>query len=575
MRNVQLSMTTSRKNDTKTQNYPQNRSGEWTIRASSLRKNSKHSDKACSAAISPSSISKHDTVRREDELEEDHKSPKHSSASAMSPTSQEIACLCKEDDGGMIWSPYLTNENNANEVTSEPPSQFNGWMDELSNSSSTKPEPQNLKAEIRKNSSTSGERNHEREDEWTRKEETLMNSLRKSKRTADNLRKELHSLREEFKRFRSEYRGNTPKAQLALKSILKSEIARPLEMVTDRIGLVFKVCSLWSTLNELKKTLENPNQKRGKMSMMMCHREGVSRDLGFPVKPEALTEKAQLLVAKLNQALGNPGVNVIGVISVTPQEMNITELFHNSPTNVIWINVTDSPIVVKISSSEESRTELLNPGFGITVGKRRPFIEVSVSCGPSNFEDLFQINPTNRGLGILCLTACTNNPSSWLNALNAETPAEPKWNHREMSIDSGKVRPPIRARLEILGIPLRRKAIIRVAPIKDAGLPSTYLESKVSLFKEWIENMKILKPDLALPELKSVVPEWETPRSGNRFKVLLASFKSDHSLSIMLDLLHGSKIDILSGFPEELETIRDKIYVSLVNPYRRRGRTKM
>ena len=178
-------------------------------------------------------------------------------------------------------------------------------------------------------------------------------------------------------------------AQLALKSLLEDDMVRPLEMANDRIGLVFRLCSLRSTLYELRKTLQNPNLKWGQMSMMMCRREGVNRDLGFPVKQKALTEGARILASKLNDALGNPGVDVIGLINVMSEEINITKLLHNSPTNAIWINVTDSPILFKISSKVASRTELLNPGFGITLGKRRSFLEVSISCGPSNFEDLF------------------------------------------------------------------------------------------------------------------------------------------------------------------------------------------
>ena len=37
----------------------------------------------------------------------------------------------------------------------------------------------------------------------------------------------------------------------------------------------------------------------------------------------------------------------------------------------------------------------------------------------------------------------------------------------------------------------------------------------------------------------------------------------------MRDLLHGSKMDLLEGLPKELENVRDKIYVSLLNPHRR------
>ena len=87
--------------------------------------------------------------------------------------------------------------------------------------------------------------------------------------------------------------------------------------------------------------------------------------------------------------------------------------------------------------------------------------------------------------------------------------------------------------------------------------------------EEWVKNLKKIQPTLTLPELDKVISEWETPRSGDRFKILKLCFKSDEGLEIMKDLLYGSKLDIIEGFPTELEEARKKIHVSLS---RHRGR---
>ena len=70
-------------------------------------------------------------------------------------------------------------------------------------------------------------------------------------------------------------------------------------------------------------------------------------------------------------------------------------------------------------------------------------------------------------------------------------------------------------------------------------------------------------------QLEKVVPSWETSRNGNRFRILKILFKSEQGLTTMRDLLHGSKMDLLEGLSKELENVRDKIYVSLLNPHRR------
>ena len=113
--------------------------------------------------------------------------------------------------------------------------------------------------------------------------------------------------------------------------------------------------------------------------------------------------------------------------------------------------------------------------------------------------------------------------------------------------------------------------MIRLAPIKGAGLHPTFLESKVKVIENWIANVRRLKPSLVLPELDKVIPIWEKPRDGDRFKILRILFKSEEGLNTMFDLLHGSKADLVEGFPLELQEVREKIYLSLPRSRGREG----
>ena len=159
--------------------------------------------------------------------------------------------------------------------------------------------------------------------------------------------------------------------------------------------------------------------------------------------------------------------------------------------------------------------------------------------------------------------------------------------NREMSLDptvhlptslykSSRIKPvkfdkrgkSIQDRLHRLGHPLKWKASIRIAPLKDSGLPLNILESKVPLIEKWLTNLKGLKSDLPLPEIESVSSKWEIPRDGDRVKIVRICFKTETGIGIMKDLMYGSKLNLVEGFPEELETLRDKIYVSESRPRR-------
>ena len=112
--------------------------------------------------------------------------------------------------------------------------------------------------------------------------------------------------------------------------------------------------------------------------------------------------------------------------------------------------------------------------------------------------------------------------------------------------------------------------MIRIAPTRDSNQNTDFLETKINAVEMWVNNMKSLKPTLVLPELENITTAWETPRNGNRFKILKLCFKDGTGLDTMKDLLYGSKLDLLEGLPRELEKIREQIYVSVKHSFGRR-----
>ena len=133
-----------------------------------------------------------------------------------------------------------------------------------------------------------------------------------------------------------------------------------------------------------------------------------------------------------------------------------------------------------------------------------------------------------------------------------------------MSAGRNLDRPHLRDRLLASGAQLRNRSMIRLAPLKSAGLPADFLDSKASTIKEWVMNIKRLNPKLRLPVLDEIVPAWETSKDGNRFKILRVCFKSNEGLETMRDLLLGSKAGLVEGLPHELSTARRYIFVSQI-----------
>ena len=360
--------------------------------------------------------------------------------------------------------------------------------------------------------------------------------------------------------------------KIALLNIKKWDSVRPLKLGNAELGLVLKVDCLKKPLTEIRDHIADLLPEEEESLFALVKGDGSCDEHSFPTKPYITTKVLKSMIEKFDLELGKPGVNVAGLLKVTAKECNVSTLLSKTPSNVIWFNAGDSPLLIKISSKEQRGTMLIYPGYAFVLGQHKTNYSVYISSFSSTMDSLFKSGKDEAQPYAICFTTGAFRKSSWLNALNSVNPEKQLQDiqtDREMSLDPELERPNIRERLQVLGIPLRKRSMIRLAPMKSAELPADFLETKVSLIRDWVKNIKRLNTSVILPDLDEVVPEWETPRNGNPFKIIRVFFKTEKGLETMRDLLHGSKVGLINGLPQELFLVREKIYVSQKRP---RGR---
>ena len=406
----------------------------------------------------------------------------------------------------------------------------------------------------------------QKEKEWLKREEALLNSLKTYKKEVCNLKGQVSKLVKQ----RDQLQSKTPSPCISsLSSILASEKVCSIEKGNSRIGLVMKIGNLKKYLESLQNCLSNWILD-SKKSLIFGVGEGSCNNARFPVAPRPLTPLSRTILSDLNEEFGRPGVNVVGMLKLSSSGINVSDLLKTNPMNVIWVNAGESPIIVKLlTNHQENKTMLLNPGLALVLGKQKLWKDIVFSSLPDSLDNLYEANSNHHQSHVLCFTAGTDVPDSWLNALNSDNAGHPESKSPHCNANRSRKRPSIRERLVNAGIELRKKIAIRVAPLKSSDLPFDYLNSKIRNMEKWVADLKSLHPNLVLPELDKVKAEWEKPREGKRFRILRIYFKSATGLDTLFDLLYGSKIDLVDGFPEELVDIRDKIHLSLGNPHRR------
>ena len=121
-----------------------------------------------------------------------------------------------------------------------------------------------------------------------------------------------------------------------------------------------------------------------------------------------------------------------------------------------------------------------------------------------------------------------------------------------------------------LGVQVKNtdRNLIRIAPMRGSDFPEGLLSKKIDVVKGWIKNTLDQAKLNPLPKDFSVVHGMERPHVGNPFGVLRVKFDFDENMwddEVMWDiryLLMGSKLDKLPGFPTELRSVQDKLYIS-------------
>ena len=371
------------------------------------------------------------------------------------------------------------------------------------------------------------------EAKWAKREKFLTESLRTSATKVRDLKEQLSSIIKERDNLQNQLIPRPQASKVALESMLDSNFVRRLSIDKNMVGIALKTDNMSESLQKLRATIMGLTTNNEHPFFSLAKGEGKCQELRFPSTLERLPEPLIQSLSLIDRELGKPGVNMVGLLTIPAGETNVSKLLHKSPTNVIWVNVGDSPLLVKVKTRDKTRSMLLNPGLAIAIGKEH---SVSLCTIFWNVGDLFLSDPKRYQPYALCLTPGDKTPGSWLNALNPgieEKILKKHQSDREMSVDNFEDTPhilkesdpdlpkvqrnhagSIRERLERLGVPLKYQSSIRVAPIKGSGLPPCFLESKVTEIVSWLRNLKQLKADLPLPEITSVTPSWETPREG-------------------------------------------------------------
>ena len=169
---------------------------------------------------------------------------------------------------------------------------------------------------------------------------------------------------------------------------------------------------------------------------------------------------------------------------------------------------------------------LLNPGLA----KQDLCSKVVISSMPESLDNLFEDDNQSQQ-HVLCLTAGSDVPGSWLDALNSDTPTHlERRENLHHHTNQAEKRLSLRERLILAGIPLRKKIAIRLARLKSSDLQPTYLNTKINITEKWVAEMTRLHANLNLPALDKVKAEWEKPYDGDRFRILRIYFKTDTGL---------------------------------------------
>ena len=351
-----------------------------------------------------------------------------------------------------------------------------------------------------------------------------------------------------------------------LSEVMKLDSNRSIRDDDDQnIGLVWNLSNMSTCFKTLDEELVNlMHASRGGSEHPLVIMSTRQLEIGsFPVVGSVETEWAELNKAFKVQT------NMVGHIVVPQKEVEITAGFAGARGNLLWFNSGETDLMLRLMGEKVSKSIVLEPGFGFCIGKMERDIKIFLSSF-NRASDRFLMAEQNTAAHALFFSTDIGDKGSWLCELNANlSDLSRDCSGGVVSRDGGSFAKP-KERNHRLGVVLKntQRNWIRIAPVKGSNLQQGLLKGKISEVERWIKDTLGQATIGSVPDNFSVVSAWEIPKIGEPFEILWAKFNINEDLwsdEVMWDiryLLMGSKLNKIAGFPEKLNDIRGKLYIS-------------
>ena len=277
--------------------------------------------------------------------------------------------------------------------------------------------------------------------------------------------------------------------------------------------------------------------------------------------------------------------NRVGHLVVPKEEVEITPNFAGVKGNLSWFNSGDSPLLFRLETAQVSKSIILDPGFGLTLGMRerhtrvflstiatakklfdgagmasKPCHAIFLDCGPT-LDILNAQHPAKEYWSLIPSGGITENLSKPIQVLDRHNQKQLPSQKKEMSTNS---EPKYEEICNSLGAVVvnRRKNWIRITPARGYKFEPGFFKKKLEGIKEWINAAIQGAPKARFPKLLDMVVELEKPSDGDPFEMVWVKFEDNENLWALKIMMLGVKIGRFAGFPKVLLGLEKKLYVS-------------
>ena len=184
--------------------------------------------------------------------------------------------------------------------------------------------------------------------------------------------------------------------------------------------------------------------------------------------------------------------------------------------------------MVKLESLKETKSIILEPGFGFCIGKRKMFTKISLSSfdrASDRFDGEERMTSEAHALFFGC---DTGDEGIWLGELNSQDLA-PEWRierNPPKKIDDTRRNSERTWRLGLANKNPKQNWI-RIAPMKNSNIKSGVLEERIPEVERWVKNTLGQANIGSVPDKFLVVPAKESPILGDPFDVLWVNYEFD------------------------------------------------